>query len=361
MTATLTRRQVLDLRVHAQQLGRAVGDLADTAVLDLGVQDTGPDGGRWALALRGVSAPGDDDLATVWTIRGAPHLYRRADLPGVAAATAPFSDADAGKRIYDAAKPLKAAGIGNLEALDAVADTMRSLVTAPMVKGEVSGRLNELLPEPYQRFCRPCGAVHVYEMPFRLAALRAGLELEPGTSPQVLRPVPGLTPAETVPPHLDVVRGYLRLLGPATPKLVAGYLDAPAKDVQARWPEDAVEVTVDGERRWLLAEDAVRVDEVPSAAGVSLLGPFDLFLQARDRPLLAEDPARAKALWPVLGRPGAVLADGEVTGTWRPRKAGSSLTVAVELWTPLTREAVTEAAERLAAFRGVVLKEVHTD
>jgi hypothetical protein len=363
VAGTLTRRQVLDLRVHAQQLDRAAGTLADTAVLDLGVQDTGPDGGLWALALRGVdtAALDGDELATAWTIRGAPHLYRRADLPGVVAATAPFSDADAGKRIFDASKPLKAAGIGNLEALDTVAAAMRSLVTAPMVKGGVSGRLNELLPEPYQRFCRPCGAVHVYEMPFRLAALRAGLELEPGTSPPVLRPVPGLTPAETVPPHLDVVRGYLRLLGPATPKLVAGYLDAPAKDVQARWPEDAVEVTVDGERRWLLPGDADRVDEVPRAAGVSLLGPFDLFLQARDRPLLVDDPARAKALWPVLGRPGAVLADGEVAGTWRPRKAGSSLTVAVTLWAPVPRDALTEAAERLAAFRGVVLKDVHTD
>jgi hypothetical protein len=360
---TLTRRQVLDLRVHAQQLDRASGDLADAAVLDLGVQDTGPDGGRWALALRGVdvAALTGDELVTVWTIRGAPHLYRRADLPGVAAATAPFSDADAGKRIFDASKPLKAAGISNLEALDTVAAAMRSVVTAPMVKGEMSGRLTALLPEPYLRFCRPCDATHVFEMPFRLAALRAGLELEPGTSPPVLRPVPGLTPAETVPPHLDVVRGQLRLLGPATPKLVAGYLDAPVKDVQARWPEDAVEVTVDGERRWLLAEDADRLDDVPPATGVSLLGPFDLFLQARDRPLLVEDPDRTKALWPVLGRPGAVLADGEIAGTWRPRKAGSSLTVAVELWAPVPREAVTEAAERLAAFRGVLLKDVHID
>jgi hypothetical protein len=356
-----TRRQVLAFRVHAQQLDREAGTLDDTAVLDLGVQDTGPDGGRWALALRGVSAPADGELATVWTIRGAPHLYRRADLPGVAAATAPFSDADAGKRIFDAAKPLQAAGIGNLEGLDVVAATMRELVTAPMVKGEVSGRLTELLPEPHLRFCRPCGATHVHEMPFRLAALRAGLELEPGTSPPVLRPVPGLVPAETVPPHLDVVRGYLRLLGPATPKLVAGYLDAPVKDVQARWPDDAVEVTVDGERRWLLAEDADRVGDVPPATGVLLLGPFDLFLQARDRPLLVDDPVRAKALWPVLGRPGAVLADGEVAGTWRPRKAGSTLTVTVELWQPVPREAVTAAAERLAAFRGVVLKDVHID
>jgi hypothetical protein len=359
----LTRRQVLDLRVHAQQLDRAAGGLADTAVLDLGVQDTGPDGGLWALALRGVDAAGlpEGALATVWTIRGAPHLYRREDLPAVAAATAPFSEADAGKRIFDAAKPLRAAGIGMLEALDAVAAAMRSLVTEPMVKGEMSGRLAELMPEPYLRHCRPCDATHLYEQPFRLAALRAGLELEPGTSPPVLRPVPGLVPSETVPARFDVVRGCLRLLGPATPKLVAGYLDAPVKDVQARWPEDAVEVSVDGERRWLLAEDAGRLDALPAAGGTRLLGPYDLFLQARDRGLLVPDAARATALWPVLGRPGAVLVDGEVAGTWRPRKAGSSLTVTVEPWrspTAALRAAVTAEAERLAAFRRATLEEV---
>ncbi|SNS55284.1 Winged helix DNA-binding domain-containing protein [Geodermatophilus pulveris] len=361
MTAALTRRQVLDLRVQAQQIGRAAGGPADTAVLDLGVQDTGPDGGRWALALRGVDARDGAGLVTVWTIRGAPHLYRRADLPGVAAAAAPFSEADATKRVFDAARPLTAAGIGTLEALDTVAATMRSVVTAPMVKGEVSGRLTALLPAPYLRHCRPCGATHVYEQPFRLAALPAGLELEPGTSPPVLRPVPGLAPAAEVPPHLDVVRGYLRLLGPATPALVAGYLDAPVRDVRARWPRDAVEVTVDGERRWLLAGDAARLPDVPTARGVHLLGPFDLFLQARDRPLLVPDPARARTLWPVLGRPGAVLADGEVAGTWRPRRAGASLTVTAELWAPVARDAIEAAAERLAASRGVPLRHLHTD
>ncbi|TFV58297.1 winged helix DNA-binding domain-containing protein [Geodermatophilus sp. DF01-2] len=361
MTATLTRRQVLDLRVHAQQLGRLSGSIADTAVLDLGVQDTGPDGGLWALALRGVEvrALAGDEPATVWTIRGAPHLYRRDDLPGVAAATAPFSDADAGKRIYDASKPLKAAGIGNLEALDAVAAALRSVVTAPTVKGEVSARVTGMMSAPYLRSCRPCDATHLFEMPFRLAALRAGLELQPGTSPPVLRPAPGLVPTEAVPPQLDVVRGYLHLLGPARPQQVAGYLDAPVADVRARWPEDAVEVSVDGERRWLLAEDADRLGDVPPASGVHLLGPFDLFLQARDRPLLVPERDRAKALWPVLGRPGAVLVDGDVAGTWRPRKTGSRLTVAVDLWAaPVAREAVTEAAERLAAFRGVALKAV---
>ncbi|MCZ2858716.1 winged helix DNA-binding domain-containing protein [Blastococcus sp. VKM Ac-2987] len=356
MTPTVSRRQVLGFRVRAQQLDRAAGTVADTAVLDLGVQDTGADGGRWALALRGVdvAALPDDALALAWTLRGAPHLYRRADIPGVAAATQPFSEADAAKRVFDAAKPLHAAGIPVLTALDEVAAALRSIVTGPMVKGDVSGRLNEVLPAPYLRECRPCNAVHVHEQPFRLAALRAGLELEEGTSPPVLRPVPGPGPAAEVPAGLDVVRGYLRLLGPATRQHVAGYLDAPVKDVAAHWPADAAEVTVDGERRWVLAGDVDRLTVDPAPV-TRLLGPFDLFLQARDRALVVPDGARAKELWRVLGRPGGVLADGEVVGTWRARKARDSVSVAVELWAPADRAALHEQAERLAAFRGLRL------
>ncbi|SFT91695.1 Winged helix DNA-binding domain-containing protein [Geodermatophilus amargosae] len=358
---TASARDVLAARITAQQLDRDAGTVDDTAVLDLGVQDTGPDGGLWALAVRGVDVTALDpgELATVWTLRGAPHLYRRADLPAVATATAPFSEADAAKRVFDAAKPLKAAGIPVLTALDTLAATMRGIVTAPMVKGEMSRRLSQAVEEPYNRYCRPCDAVHSHEQTFRLAALRAGLELQPGTSPPVLQPVPGFAPAGTVPDRLDVVRAYLHLLGPATHQHVAGYLDAPVKDVKAHWPEDAVEVTVDGQRRWLLAEDADRLGAAPAAV-TRLLGPFDLFLQGRDRETIA-DPARRTELWPVLGRPGAVLADGAVAGVWRPRKAGSSLTVAVEPWQPFSpavRAAVEEQAQRLAAFRGVRLKAV---
>jgi hypothetical protein len=355
MAVRFTREEALGFRVRAQQLHRASGTLGNTAVLDIGVQDTGPDGGLWALANRGVdvSAPPAEALATVWTIRGAPHLYRREDLPAVAAAVQPFSDADAGKRIFDAAKPLKAAGIGNLAALDEVAAAMRAVVSRPTVKGEVSTQLTARMSSPYLRFCRPCNATHLYEMPFRLAALRAGLELQAGTSPPVLQRIGGFRRAARTPERYDVIRAYLRLLGPATPGHVAGYLDAPVGEVRARWPADAVEVSVDGERRWLLAADA---DEraAPVSEAVRLLGPFDLFLQGRDRSLLVDDPGRAKTLWPVLGRPGAVLRDGEVAGVWRPRKAGTRLTLQVTLWTKqsaVLRGAIEEQAERLAAYR----------
>jgi hypothetical protein len=359
MVSGMDRRQVMNFRVRAQQLDRARGTPADTAVLDIGAQDTGPDGGRWALAVRGVdvTALSDKDLTLLWTVRGAPHLYRRADVGRVAAAVEPFSDADAGKRIYDAAKPLKAAGIANLAALDEVAAQMRAIVTKPTVKGDVSGRLATVMPQPYLRFCRPCDATHLYEMPFRLAAVRAGLELEPHTSPPVLRRITGFKKAAAPGDRFDLIRGYLRMLGPATPKQVAGYLDAPVKEVTARWPEDVVEVVVEGEKRSLLA-GAEQTLDAAEAKVIRLLGPFDLFLQARDRSTLVPDAKRAKELWPVLGRPGAVLADGELVGTWRPRQSGRKFTVAVQPWRSLpaaTREAVAEQAERLAAYRGVSL------
>jgi Winged helix DNA-binding domain len=310
-----------------------------------------------------VSAIGDRDLVKLWTIRGAPHVYRRKDLPSVAAAVAPFSEADAGKRIFDAAKPLKAAGISSLAALDVVAATMRSVVTKPTPKGEASGRLSTLLDPPYLRWCRACNATHIYEMPFRLAALRAGLELQADTSPPVLRSFGRVKPVAKPSPRHDTIRAFLRLLGPAMPKHVADYLDAPVKDVTARWPDDAVEVSVDGEQRWLFADDADAL-----TAGVAkttrLLGPFDLFLQTKDRPLLVNDAARAKALWPVLGRPGALLADGEIAGMWRPRKSGKSFKVLVELWakpSPALRKAVGAQAELLAAHRHVALSGVDFD
>src|SRR5690606_38803098 len=111
----------------------------------------------------------------------------------------------------------------------------------------------------------------------------------------------------------------------------AAFLDAPVADVRAHWPEDAVEVRVDGEKRWLLASDRDAVD-APASPVVRLLGPFDPFLQAQDRPLLVQDAARRKLVWPVLGRPGVVLAGGDLAGLWRPRQVGGALTVRVEWW-----------------------------
>lgn len=120
----------------------AGGGSGDVALLDYGVQDTGPDGAAWALAIRGADVPAGD-LVYAWTLRGAPHAYRRADVAAITVATAPLSEADAGKRIFDAMKPLKAAGIPALEALHTLAGHLRTIVKSATVKGDVSSRLTE--------------------------------------------------------------------------------------------------------------------------------------------------------------------------------------------------------------------------
>jgi hypothetical protein len=344
----------------------------DADLLDYGVQDTGPDGAPWALAIRGAAVP-PAGLVYAWTLRGAPHAYRRSDVEAIVVATAPLSEADAAKRIFDANKPLKAAGIPALEALRVLAGHQRKIVRTPTVKGDVSRRLTDLVDEPYLRSCRPCNAIHVYENPFRMAALQAGLELKPGTSPPVLHRITGLKPpmyrrlGDEAEARFDVVRNYLRFFGPARIRDAAEFLDAPPKDVERCWPADVVEVTVRGgpdsggraQRRFVLAEDVGALTEAagarPPRAGLRLLGPYDPFLQLRDRELLVADPAQRKALWPVIGRPGAVVCGGEVVALWRPRTSGKQLRLAVDEWRRLRkteREALEEQSDRLAAHRG---------
>ena len=53
-------------------------------------------------------------------------------------------------------------------------------------------------------------------------------------------------------------------------------------EIKAHWPDDAVEVTVDGQRRWWL--DGSSEVEVDSSL-LRLLGGYDLLLQGRDRAL----------------------------------------------------------------------------
>ena len=370
---SLTRDQVIAHRIAASQLDRprSPRPITDAAIFDIGVQDSGRDGASWALANRGVPVDGPEELADsaavalVWTLRASPHFYRRADLPAVMVATSPFSTADAAKRVIGADKPLRAAGIDVRAGLAEVARQLREVVDVPRVKGEVSTLLTKRLSDPYLRSCVPCGTTHSWEVPFRLGALYAGLELVPGTSPPVLRRIPewpeqewGPAPDPTAAPErLQPIRNYLRFLGPATVNDVAGFLDAPVAEVKKHLPADAVEVEVGGNRAWSL--------QMSGAAGdpdlVRLLGPFDLLLQGRDRALLVPDRARHKELWPALGRPGAVLTGTTIAGVWRPRASGGSLSVTISWWgqpSRAARSAVEQHAEALASHRGLALRSV---
>lgn len=372
----LTREQVLRFRVRAQGLDAEPDSrpATDVPVLQLGVQETGPDGAGWALAVRGGRA-GGDDLVMLWSLRGAPHAYRRSEAGDVALRLLPLSHADAASRIFDASRPLAAEGVPAGEGLARMAEAMRALVDRPMVKGEVSTELSKVLPPPFLRWCVPCQATHPYEQTFRLGAMFGGIELEPDTSPPVLRPIAGwrFDPdalrglPESAPTSGDVpgdrlLLAAVHLTGPVGATDLARFLDGPVKDVKARVAAlradgRLVDVRVGGVSSLAVGEDLAELDG--GAAGsspVRLLGPYDLFLQGRDRRLLVPDTARHKEFWPVLGRPGGVLAGTEIVGTWRPRASGKRLKLLLEPWRSwparLEREVQAEA-ERLARFRGL--------
>jgi hypothetical protein len=148
----------------------------------------------------------------------------------------------------------------------------------------------------------------------------------------------------------------LRLLGPATPADVAGFLGTTATALRPAWPEGLAEVRVDGRRAWLPPERLDALRGARSLPGVRLLPPGDPFLQARDRDVLVPHKAHQSQLWRVIASPGALLVDGDVAGTWRAKQAGRGvLEVSVTPWGALSararREVDTEAAT-VAAARG---------
>lgn len=374
---TVDQGQVRAWRWHRHQLDAdhdSVTDVADLAILDLGVQETGPIGALWSLVCRGLvlSEEVENELAWVWTLRGAPHAYRRRDLGKVAAATVPYDERDAAARIFDASTPLRRNGVQVIDELRHIAEEERELVCAPVQKGTVSAALTERLEAHSVRWCVPCQATHPWELPFRLAALQAGLELEPGTSPPVLRRTPRARPQLYAPRRrdrrLDPVNAFLTFLGPATVREVAGYLDGAVASVEDRVLEATRQVRVhglSGVRHVLPGDlDVLATAAQPDEGVVRLLGPFDPYLQLRDRDLLVSDKAQRQQLWKTLGRPGAVVVDGDVVGVWRPKSAGRKITLRLGLWhsaSTALRDAVEREAKRLAAHRGQELKDVAED
>ncbi|MEO6087665.1 MAG: winged helix DNA-binding domain-containing protein [Umezawaea sp.] len=345
MAEQVDRAQVLAYRVAAHQFDRASTDLA---VFDLGVQDSERSAAA-ALAARLESDPDLTAYPVTWTVRGAPHLHRPADLPSLAARLWPLSDTDAVTRM---SRPRGVAE--GRAALAAVANALREVVTRPMTKGEASGLITPLIPTELTAWCRGCDTTHVQDPVFRLAVLPAGLVFDVSRKVVTFTPMPKrrAVPRETKG-FTDLLLAYLRLHGPAGPSEVAAYFGAPATDIKKVWPDDLAEVSVDGRRAWLPSDRVAALLDPPDPDVVRLLPPLDPYLQARDRDLLVPDKASQKEVWRILGRRGAIMVDGEITGTWQAKASGKRLDVTLNPFGEPPPDAVEEEAHRLAATRGL--------
>ncbi|WP_367132257.1 crosslink repair DNA glycosylase YcaQ family protein [Saccharothrix sp. HUAS TT1] len=338
------RERVIAYRVAAHQFDRTAAGPADLRVFDLGLQDSERSAVP-ALAARLDSPPPDLDAFTLtWSVRGAPHWHRTADVPALAARLWPLSDADAVTRM---GRPPVEDG---LAALHEVASALREVVTGPMTKGEASSRLTPLVRPELTGWCRGCDATHVLDPVFRLAALPAGLRFDPAARTVTFVPLEGRADVPRTSSGFGALIGdYLRLHGPAGPSEVAAYFGAPVREVKDAWPDDLVALS---KRAWLPADRVAAFEDPPEPELVRLLPPLDPYLNARDRDLLVPDKAHQKQVWRVLGRRGALLVDGDVLGTWQARAVGPRLEVKVSPFVPLDVGMFAEEAARLAAARG---------
>ncbi|MGC7099032.1 winged helix DNA-binding domain-containing protein [Amycolatopsis lurida] len=359
----MDRQQVMAYRIAAQGLHRETADPQELAVFDLGVQDNQRGGPAIALAAR-LSTPAgadEDRFALLWSHRGAPHLHRRRDLKALVASLVPLSEVDAEARMGWQRAQVARAGVPAAEALTVTARALRKAVGKTMTKGAASTAVTKLVPEGFSVWCRGCGATHIFEQLMRLAAPLAGLALVPDATPATLTPLKQRGPVPTkpdVPAATAVMAAYLRLHGPATHGDAGGFSGTTATVAKEMWPSDLVEVQLDKKKRYLPADSLALLESPPEPDVVRLLPPSDPLLQARDRDLLVPEKAHQKEIWKILGNPGAVLADGEIAGVWRPKTSGKRLTVTASTFWPLApdlRDRVGQEAEVVAAARGLTL------
>lgn len=359
-TPMIDRERVLAYRAAAQGLHREAEQVADLGVLDLGVQDTPAGSAAHALANRlaepRVELAAEPGLLMTWSVRGAPHVHRADEHLRLARALWPWSDADALTRMNSGADQVRGAGMGGLEALSLVAAQVADIVDRPLPKGEVSTQLTPRIPAGLTVDCRRCQATHVHDSLFRLAALPAGITFAPQERVVTFVPTrgwPGVPEASEGSESL--IAAYLRLLGPATRADAGAFLGTRAREVAPWWPRGEVEVGLDGRRLYAMEDDLAALLDPPDPPDVRLLPPSDPLLQARDRELIVPDAAQRKVLWPILGKPGVLLAAGEVAGIWRARKRGRRVEVEIQPFRRLsatTRRGVEREAELVARVRG---------
>ncbi|MEV0340801.1 crosslink repair DNA glycosylase YcaQ family protein [Nocardia sp. NPDC050713] len=317
------RAQWLGYRWRGHGLnGRTNGGFLDDLLL-LGFQDGRFGGAAYSLRQR-TDRIGSTSLARAidpsgplvswWTLRGAPHAHRVAQLDVLRDALAP--------RVSDEG------GAAHAEAVAEIAAALRAVVTGPTPKSAASTAVTARVSPALTRWCDRCRATHVPDGLFRAAGCHAQIVLGPEVNrATMLYPTPDHPAVGVQQPRLALLRAFFRVNGPTTRPLFRDWLGV---GVDEAWREVAgtlVRVQVD-DRRYEMPESLV--DAVLGAVapeGVVLVPPGDPYLRQADRALLVPDSARRREVWRALSAPGAVLVDGEVVGVWRYRRGEHRMVV----------------------------------
>jgi hypothetical protein len=366
MALRLDRAEVLAYRAWAQGL-HGTADLTDLDTLTTGLQDT--PAGSAALALRHRTERAErldrPDLVLALTMRGSPHLHRRADLPMLRAALRPKDNEMLRAYLGGYGDTLIASGADGPALLATVAEELRAVFPGETAsKGDLSGAVSPRLPEAARPWCEGCGTAHVADGLFRLATLYAGIELVPGQGRKLtfrMAEDKRTAAKDGRQAAIDLLGTAMRLAGPMTLGDLVMWLDTRSVTAPPDWltpvwtdlQDHLVEVTVAGKNLHAAKEAVAALGDAPDPPQALLLPPRDTYLLGH-RPFLAPDRALAKEIWRPTGSPGALVVGGEAAGVWRARKSGKTLQLTITPHTKLTatqRKAVTTQADLVAEAR----------
>jgi hypothetical protein len=165
-------------------------------------------------------------------------------------------------------------------------------------------------------------------------------------------PIPDTDPTAV---RAELLRRYLHCYGPSTRADFAAWLGIQVGDTGPWWSlvEDELTPVAYRGTAWMLTDDLAALRSAPTPRGVRLLPPRDAYTALRDRETVVEKKNH-RDVWKTSGDPGTVLADGTIIGTWRPRKSGRKLTIAVKTFTALSsrhKTAVQSEAELVRPLR----------
>ncbi len=172
-----------------------------------------------------------------------------------------------------------------------------------------------------------------------------------GAGPPVVWTVPNpdVTPDAA---RRELVRRHLHVFGPGTPQGFADWAGVKLGSAEATFgalAEELTPVATPIGEAWLLTGDATSAanEQEPSDA-VRLLPSGDAYylLQGAERSLLLPDPDHRDRLWTSRVWPGAILAHGEIVGTWR--RSGRKVTA--EPFAPLSSKTRTEVEGEAASL-----------
>ena len=325
----------------------------------------------------------DDDktLVQTWCMRGAPFVVPTVDAPVFTTGVLPPTEESMRHLLPGLMPGLERLDLGIAEAVTLCRNDIRRVLAGRRLAigelgRELADRVARSLP-PRQRAIWEGegpyaldqqlgeGVVHFCVRILTLEGVVCFASRTGNTAPFVLveewlgHPVPDVEPTVA---RAELLRRYLRGYGPSTPAHFAAWLGVGAGDADSWWSLLEGELTeVDaGGRRWLLTEDLDALRSAPAPTGMRLLPPRDPYTQLRDRSTILDERHHG-SVWRAVGEPGAVLRDGRIAGTWRPRTTGRALTIAVTSFEEVSaahEELLRGEAQQVAALRGAISVDV---